>query len=574
MNQELAKIFFEMARMLAADRVEFKPAAYRNAARSLADLEKDAALIYARGGLEALEEIPGVGQSIGKKIEEYIKTGRIAEYEKLKKRLPIDWEQLASVPGVGPKRAKVFFQKLGVRDLADLEAAARAGKIGRLPGFGQKSQENIVQGVEFRKKSFGRFLLGEILPQARALKADLASKKFFDKIEIAGSLRRQKETIGDIDILASGPAGKVNKAMDYFTAMPEVEKVWGKGLTKSSVRFKGGFNVDLRVVPAKSFGAALQYFTGSKEHNIELRRRAQDLGYKLSEYGLFKGEKMVAGDNEAEIYQKLGMAWITPEMRQGGGEIGAALAGDLPRAISRGALKGDLHCHSNWNGGHDGIDQIAAAAKALGYEYIGIADHTKFLKIENGLDEEKLARRNRVIDELNRKDPNFKILKGCEANILADGAIDIDDAALAELDFAIAGIHSHMGLDKTKMTARLIKAMENPHVDIVSHPTGRLIGRRPEYEIDFEAICRAAAKTGTILEINADWHRLDLNAEHIRAAAKLGVKFAIGSDAHHIGHLPVVEFGLAQARAGWAVADDIVNTYSREKLKKFLKKSG
>lgn len=580
-NNQLAKIFNEIADILSADRVAFKPLAYRKAARVLEGFEEDAAAVYARGGLKAIEEIPGIGTSIGAKIEEYIKEGKIDYYQELKSHLPVNWEELVAVEGVGPKRAKLLYEKLGVKNLADLEVAARAGKIAVIPGFGKKSEQNILQGVEFRKRSRGRFLLGNILPQAQTVKSGLEEIEALERVEFAGSLRRRKETIGDVDILAvakaSASKAAIGGVMDYFTSMPEVEKIWGKGQTKSSVRMRDGFNMDLRILDPGSYGAALQYFTGSKDHNIALRRRAQELGLKLSEYGLFRGSKAIAGRNEKEVYEKLGLRWIEPELRENTGEIEAARSGKLPAIIGYGDLRGDLHCHSDWDGGHDSINDIALAAMAMGYKYVGIADHTKFLKIENGLDERALEKRNKEIDKLNdlleKKGEGFKILKGCEANIMPDGSIDIGDDALGQLDFAIAGIHSNFKMDRTQTTERLIRAMENKNIDIISHPTGRLINQRPEYQIDFEAICAAAKKTGTILEINSYPDRLDLNDAHIRRAKDYEVKMVIDTDAHDIGHLRFAELGIAQARRGWAEAADIINTYAVHGLLNFLKKN-
>jgi DNA polymerase (family 10) len=583
-NSELAKIFYRISDFLSADRVDFKPAAYRKAALSLEDLKEDVSLIYKNRGLKAVEEIPGIGQSIGQKIEEYILNGRIGYYEELKNRLPVNWEELSGVQGIGPKRAKLLYEKLGIRNLADLEAAARARKISALPGFGQKSEQNIVEGVEFRKMSRGRFLLGQIQPQAEAVKIRLESLEVLERIDIAGSLRRKKETIGDVDFLAQ-TTGKKNIAavMDFFTGLPEVEKIWGKGATKSSVRMKNGFNMDLRILPPESYGAALQYFTGSKEHNIALRRRAQEKGYKLSEYGLFYGDKIIAGKDEIEVYEKLGLQWIAPELRENTGEIQAAAEGKLPDLIGYGDLKGDLHCHSNYSDGHDPIEDIAREGIGMGYGYIGIADHTKFLKVAHGLDEAAIRDRNLKIDGLNAgfrsRGIDFTILKGCEANILDDGSIDIDNETLKELDFVIAGIHSNFHFDRGKMTRRIIRAMENPNVDIISHLTGRLLSgmrgskAREAYDLDAEKIFETSKKTGTILEINSNSRRLDLNDGHIRRALDYGIKMIINTDAHYAGDLRFSELGIAQARRGWAEKADIANTRRLEDLKKILKKS-
>lgn len=580
-NQELSKIFLEIASFLDALEVEFKPAAYRRAALAIEGLEEDAADIYKRGGLKELEDIPGVGISIAQKIEEYISSGKIDYHEELKRQLPVDLTELTSVQGIGPRRAKMLFRELKIKNLEDLEKAAREHKIAELEGFGETSEKNILQGIEFRKNSRGRFLLGEALPLAEEILGRLSGIKEVETADAVGSLRRRKETIGDIDILAivKPAAGAKGAAavMDFFTTMPGVEKIWGKGDTKSAVRMAGGFNVDLRVLPPESYGAAKQYFTGSKEHNIAVRRLAQERGLKLSEYGLFKGAKFVAGRNEKEIYEYLGMEYVEPELRENAGEVEAALVKKLPRLVGYGDLLGDLHCHSDWDGGQNSIEEIVESAKRRGYHYVGIADHTKFLRIENGLDEKRLAERNAYIDKLNRlleKDGgDFHILKGCEANIMPDGSIDIDDKALAQLDFVIAGVHSSFSLDKEKMTRRLIKAMENPNVDIISHPTGRLLMRRAEYQIDFEAVCAAAKRTGTILEINSYPDRLDLNDQHIRYAKEQGVLMAINTDAHQTGQMRFAEYGIAQARRGWAEKPDIINTYPFKKLLEKLKQS-
>ena len=573
-NHQLIKIFNEIAGMLEAENAPFKPAAYRRAARALAMLSESAAEIYRRGGLAALKEIDGVGDGIAKKMEEYFLTGAIGEHRELKRRLPVNLEEILAVEGLGPKKARILFEKLGVKNLADLEAAARQNRIAPLAGFGEKSQAAVLQGVEFQKRRAGRFLINKVLPRAREIKERLEKSGGLARLEIAGSLRRGKETIGDIDFLgAAKTAAAAGKAMDFFAALPEMKKIWAKGATKCSGRTEYGFDMDLRLVPPESFGAAWQYFTGSKDHNIALRRRAKEKGYKLSEYGLFDGGRMIAGAAEEGVYEKLGLPWIPPELRENAGEIEAAQAGILPEIIGVSALRGDLHCHSDWDGGENSIKEIAAAADQIGYDYVGIADHTKFLKIENGLDEKKLRERNEAIDELNRRGAPVLILKGCEANIMADGAVDIDDRALAELDFAIAGIHSNMKMDRRAMTARIIAAMENPYVDIVSHPTGRLIERRPEYDFDFDAVCAAAAATGTMLEINAFPDRLDLNDRRIRTAKERGVKMIINSDSHQIAHLRFAEFGIAQARRGWATAGDIANTLPWPELRKTLKRN-
>jgi DNA polymerase (family 10) len=574
-NQEIAKIFYEIADYLEMEGVAFKPYAYQKAALTLETLEEDVEEIYKRGGLDALKEIPGVGESIALKIEEYLKTGKIKYYEEFKKKIPVNLEEIIAVEGMGPKKAKVLYEKLKIKNLKDLEKAAKAGKIAPLFGFGEKTEKNILEGIEFLKRSKGRFLLGEILPKVKEVYEKLESLKEVEKIDVAGSVRRMKETIGDVDFLVISK--KPEKVMDFFTSLPGIVKIWGKGKTKSSVRLKQGFDMDIRVVSKKSYGSALQYFTGSKEHNIALRKIAIDKGLKLSEYGLFRGSKMIAGETEEGIYEKLGMDWISPEMRENQGEIEAALKHQLPKIIGYKDIKGDLHCHSNWNlRTYPTIEEIVENAKKMGYEYVGISDHTKFLRIEHGINERELEQRNKEIDKLNQKFKvqglKFRVLKGCEANILNDGSIDIKDETLKKLDFVIAGVHSNFKMPKEKMTERIIRAMKNPNVDIISHPTGRLIQRRDEYEIDFDKILRVAKETGTILEINSYPERLDLNDQNIRRAKEAGVKMVINTDSHHKDQMRFIEYGIAQARRGWAEKKDIINCWPLEKLLKFLKK--
>jgi len=378
-----------------------------------------------------------------------------------------------------------------------------------------------------------------------------------------------KETIGDVDFLVVSE--KPEKVMDFFVSLPGVIKIWGKGTTKASVRTKEGFDMDVRVVPKRSYGAALQYFTGSKEHNIVTRKIAIDKGLKLSEYGLFRGSRMIASETEEDIYKALGMQWMPPEMRENQGEIEAALKGKIPEIVGYDDIRGDLHTHSDWDGGANSITEMAKVAQTMGYEYIGISDHTKFLRIEYGLDEKKLEKRNKEIDKLNKKYRNFRILKGAETNILNDGSIDIKDEALKKLDYVIAGVHSTFKMEKTRMTERIINAMKNPNVDIISHPTGRILKRRDEYQIDFDKILRAAKEYHVILEINAWPERLDLNDQNIRRAKGEGVKMVINTDSHHKDHLRFMEFGIAQARRGWAEKEDIINCWPLEKLLKYFK---
>lgn len=580
-NNILAKIFYEIALYLEMEDVPFKPQAYESAAMALEGLSEDVVDIYKKGGQKAVEEIPGVGKSIAEKIIEYINTGKIKYYEDFKKKIPVNIGELTSIEGVGPKMVRDLWKYLKIKNIEDLERAAREGKIRDLPNFGEKTEQNIIEGIEFLKRSKGRFLLSEILPKAREIEKALSSLKEIEQISVAGSVRRMKETIGDVDFLITIGGGKekqeksAKKIMDFFVSLPGVIKVWGKGTTRSSVRMEEGFDVDLRILAKKSFGSALQYFTGSKEHNIKTRTIALEKDLKLNEYGVFKGRKMIAGWNEVGVYRVIGLPWIAPELRENRGEIEASLAGKLPKIIGYNDIRGDLHVHCNWNGGADSIEVLANEAMKIGYEYIGISDHTKFLRIENGLDEKQIEERNKEIDKINAKLENrnlkFKILKGCEANILDDGKVDINDKTLAKLDYVIAGIHSRFKMPKEKMTERIIRAMKNPHIDIISHPTGRILKKRDEYQIDFDKILKVARQTGKILEINAWPQRLDLCDTNIKKAKEAGVKMIINTDSHQKDQLYFMEYGVSQARRGWAEKNDIINTLPLQGLIKFFK---
>lgn len=560
-NFELAQIFYRIADFLELKEVEFKPRAYEKAARSIELLEKDVKEIYAEGGVKTLKEIPGVGESIASQIEEYIKTGKVKEYRRLKKQCPVDIESLLNVEGLGARKIKVLYRKLKIKTLRDLEKAAKKGKIKDLEGFGEKSEQNILQGIEFAKASKGRFLLGKALPVIREIVVRLEELPEVKKIEIAGSLRRRKETIGDGDILIV--SSKPRKVMDFFVSLPGVKKVWAQGPTKSSVRFRNGFDCDLRVVKKESFGAALQYFTGNKDHNIAVRRIAMKKKLKLNEYGVFRGKKQIAGKTEKEVYEAIGLPYIEPELRTNTGEIEAALKGNLPDLVTN--VRGDCHVHTDWSDGQNTIEEMAKEAKRLGYDYLVISDHAGLLKISNAMDEKRLLRQMREIDKV--KVPGLKILKGAEVDIRKDGTLAIKDEVLAKLDVVNVAIHSHFKMDRKEATERLTKAMENENVDIVAHPTGRIIFRREGYPLDMEQICQTAKKTRTALEVNAHPTRLDLKDTDVRQALEKGVKMVISTDAHGIQGLSMMEYGLGTARRGWAEKKDILNSRS---LKEFL----
>jgi len=568
LNQEIAAIFRKMALFFQMQDDGFRARAYENGAEILENLTLNVKDVYAKKGLKGLEDLHGIGRGMAEKIEEYIKTGKIKEYGDLKKKMPVDIDELASVEGLGPMSIKTLYKKLKIKNLEDLEKAAKAGKIQKLKGFGKKTEENILEGIEFVKKNSGRMLLGYIWPRVEEIVEEFKSMKEVENISPAGSLRRKRETIGDIDILVA--TENPQKVTEKFISMPDVIKVWGKGLTKASVRVKGNFDIDLRVVPKESWGAALQYFTGSKAHNIKVRQIAIDKGFKLNEYGVFRGKKSVASKTEEEVYGAIGLRYLEPELREDTGEIELLQEKkQLPKIIPYGSLKGDLQVQTNWTDGAHSIEEMAKEAKRLGLEYIAITDHTKSLAMTGGADEKKLLRQMKEIDKLNKSIGGITILKGAEVNILKDGSLDIENKVLAKLDVVGVSVHSFFKMSKEDMTERIVRAINNPHVDVLFHPTGRLIQRRKAYELDMERVIKEAVKTGTVLEINAFPDRSDLKDEHIRMGVEAGAKFVIDSDAHSKDHLKYLEFGIAQARRGWAEANDVVNTLS---LNKFLKK--
>ncbi|KKU51143.1 MAG: DNA polymerase III [Candidatus Sungbacteria bacterium RIFCSPLOWO2_01_FULL_47_32] len=575
-NSELAKMLYEMALLLEMKDVPFKPRAYEHVALSVEGLEEDVKDIYKKGGTKALMAgIPGVGQGIAGFIEEYIKTGRVKEYEKMKKETPVDISGLKAVEGVGPKMIKTLWQKLNVRTREDLERAARAGKIRKLEHFGKKSEEKILKGIEFLKSSGGRRILGHVLPEILTLEKMIQAFPEAERAIVAGSVRRKKETIGDIDILVVSK--KPEKIMERFLEIPFILHVYGSGATKTNVKLKNGLDADLRVVPAESFGAALNYFTGSKEHNVALRQIAIKKGYKLNEYGLYKGTKQIAGGSEEGLYKALGLRYIEPELRENTGEIEAARAGKLPELINYGELKGDLQIQTDWTDGENSMEEMAHAAIKEGLEYIAITDHTKTLAMTGGADEKKLTKQMEAIDKLNEKLKKqghaLKVLKGAEVNILKDGTLDIDDKTLAKLDVVGAAVHTHFNLSGEEQTRRIIRAMENPNLDIIFHLSTRLINKREPIEFDSDEIIQAAKRTGTILEIDAYPDRSDIKDEYIKKCVKAGVKMSIDSDAHATAHIKFLENGISQARRGWARKGDIVNAWPLQKLLSFLIKN-
>jgi len=565
-NQEIAKILYEIADLLEIEGVEFKPRAYRRAAQNIESLSVDIEELYKKG---QLDKIPGVGKSIAEKIKEYLETGKVRKLEELRKKIPVDIESLSAVEGLGPRMIKTLYEKLGVKNLDDLERVCKERRLRRLKGFGEKLERKILENIQLvKQRQQQRFLLGFVLPEANAIVEEL--KPYVKKISLAGSIRRRKETIGDVDILAV--ADEPEYVMDLFTGMKRVEKVLAKGKTKSSVRLYGGIQVDLRIVEEESFGSALQYFTGSKEHNIEVRKIAIKHGYKLNEYGLFKGEKKIAGKDEEEVYKALGMQWIPPELRENRGEIEAALNGSLPKLVEYEDVKGDLQMHTKWSDGANTIEEMVQEAKKLGHKFIAITDHVGSLKIAGGMDEEDVKEQAKEIEKIREKYDDIYIFHGVEANIMKDGSLDVSNSLLKEVDLVLASVHSAFRMDEKEMTKRVIKAIEHEYVDIIAHPTCRIIQKREPIKLDIEKVFEAAKENDVIMEINAYPDRLDLNDIHTKMAIEMGIKISIGTDAHSKDHLKFYELGIAVARRGWAEKKDIINTYSIEELRKLFEK--
>ena len=569
-NHEVAELLRNIAQLLEIKgELVFKIRAYEKAALAIDNLDEDIEEVWKQG---KLDDIPGVGEALTKKIGEFLENGKLEYYEKLKKEVPVNMEELGRVPGLGPKTIMKLYKQLGVKNLKDLEKAARQKKIENIEGLGPTVEENILKSVEFAKTSGKRFLLGTALDIAEEVKDRLKKLNFVNKVEVAGSLRRRKETIGDIDILAT--AKNPGKVIDFFTKMDEVEQVLAQGPTKSSVRLREGIQADLRVLPEKIYGAALLYFTGSKQHNIVLRKIAIKKGMKLSEYGVFdkKTNRLLAGKTEEECYKKLGLKYIEPEIREDEGEIEASFKNKLPKLINYDELRGDLQMHTKYSDGNNTIMEMAEAAKKLGHEYICITDHVgeKF-KIANSMDEKRIKKQKKEIDEINKKIKNITILQGGEVNIKDDGSLDMKDNVLKELGIVLASIHSGFKNPKEKITKRIIEAMENENVDIIAHPSARLINQRPEIEWDFDKLLGKAKETKTILEINAYPERLDLKDTNVRAAAKAGVRMSIGTDSHDADQSRNYKLGIATARRGWATKKDVINTYSFKDMLRLLK---
>jgi len=563
-NKELADLFEKMADILEfKGENPFKISAYRKASRIIGDLTQDIEEIAEQGGLK---NIPGIGEGMAQKVVEYLKTGKISRFEEVKKGVPDELIAIMDIPGMGPKTLALIHKERGINNLSQLEKAVEDSSLTDLPGMGEKKIENIKRGIQLLKQSKGRMNLGVAFPVAKRIVETLRQKTGSKKIEWAGSLRRMKENIGDIDILATGLDKE--KIIQAFIHLPEVKEVLASGETKASVIVERGTQIDLRVVEEDSYGAALQYFTGSKGHNIHLRGIAKAKGIKINEYGVFKGKKKIGGKEEKDVYRSLGMDWIEPELREDRGEIEAAQKGRLPKLVEETEIKGDLHVHSKWSDGTSSIEEIARAALKKSYQYVAICDHSKSLKIAHGLDESRLMEQIEEIDRINEKMKGFQILKGSEVDILSDGKLDLPEIILEKLDIVIGAIHSGFKQDKVKMTRRIIRALENPYIHILAHPSGRLLGARDPYEVEIEELMEAAKKYGKALEINAYFERLDLDDIHCRKAKEMGIRVAIGTDSHHLDQMWMMSLGVAVAKRGWLETKDILNTLS---LKEILK---
>ncbi|MGH9989442.1 MAG: DNA polymerase/3'-5' exonuclease PolX, partial [Nitrososphaera sp.] len=480
-------------------------------------------------------------------------------------------DDLYGIEGMGPKTIKMFYDKLQIKNLADLEKAATEGKLKTLPGFTEKKEQDIFKQIEFFKRGKGRLIIGEVYPLVKQIEKCLQHIAGVKNAAAAGSIRRMKETIGDIDYLVA--ASDPEQVIDFFVKMPEVQEILGMGRAKAFVKLASGIDADLLVVPEESWGSALQYFTGSKEHSVQLRKIAISKGLRLNEWGVFKGDKRVAGTTEEEVYKILGLQWVPPEMRENAGEIELGRQGKVPKLVEYGSLKGDLQVHSENSDGAATIEEMARGAKAFGLDYIAITDHTKSLKLAGGLEEQELLEQADKISQLNDRlrEEEFRILSSAEVNIMKDGSLDIPNTVLDKLDIVGAAIHSHFNLPIETQTERLIKAAKNPSVDILFHPTGRLINKRAGYPLDIEKVIEVAKDTNTVLEIDAHYDRLDLKDEYVRMAVRNGVKLVIDSDAHHPIHYSFLTFGIAQARRGWAIQSDILNTLPADKLLNALK---
>ena len=567
-NQEIAQILIHISEILDIQGENtFKIRAYIKASETIENLTYQ---LSSSEDKERITELPGIGEGIAKKIKELLETGKLKYYEDLKKSEYAPLTEFLRIPGVGPKHAKLVHDTLGINTVAQLQKAAQQGKLKDLYGLGEKVEQNILQGIQQVQKYKERHPLAFIYPRAQNILEEMKRVKEAKQVTLAGSLRRMRETIADADILVS--SNKPKAVMDAFVNLPQAQKVVAKGNTKSSIVTKDGFQVDLRVVKPESYGAASHYFTGSKAHNIRIRSLGVANGLKINEYGVFKKEKRISGKTEEEVFKSVNLSYIAPELREDQGEIEAAQNGKLPSLIELKHIKGDLHVHSDWTDGNNSIEEMAKAAKRRGYRYVAICDHSPAVGITNGLTEERLLTQIKEIARLNKKSKDFRILCGIEVDIRSNSKLDLKDDLLAKLDIVVAAVHTSFGQPKDKMTERIVKAIENPNVDIIAHPTGRLIGRREPYQLDMDKIMDACRANGKVLELNAYPERLDLSDINCRKAKEKGVRIAISTDAHADAHLEWMKFGMATARRGWIEPQDVINTLPVSRLLKLLRR--
>jgi len=568
-NAEIAAILSKLADLQEiAGEDEFRVRAYRNAARAVEGTSRSMADLVREG--QDLANMRWIGKSISQKIQEIVNTGQLKQLEQLQHRLPGDLTEMLTLPGLGPKRVRTLYDDLGVATFAQLEEAARGHKIRKLFGLGPKTEERILDELARRKGVQPRMAIPLAEEVAEPLVAWLKAVEGVSQVVVAGSYRRRRETVGDLDILVTGAAA--SGVMERLTKYAEIQEIVSQGPTRSTVRLRSGLRVDVRVVADEGYGAALHYFTGSKTHNIGIRKRGVQRGLKINEYGVFRGEQRIAGRTEEEVFAQVGLPYIEPELRESRGEIEAAQDGWLPVLITRDDLRGDLHCHTKASDGEATIQEMAEAAREQGCEYLAITDHSQGLSGVQGLDEKQLARQIREIDRLNAKLRGIRVLKGIEVEILEDGSLGLDDAILKELDLRIGAVHSKFDLPRTRQTERILRAMDNPHFNILAHPTGRLIDQREPYPVDLERVMRAARQRGCVLEISARPSRLDLSDVHIRMAKDMGVKLVISSDAHCAADFRHLRYGVDQARRGWVEAGDVINTRPLDELLGLLRR--
>jgi DNA polymerase (family 10) len=569
-NRDIAEIFNKVADLLEIEGAnQFRVRAYRNAARTINDLPHSAADMVEKG--EDLSKLSGIGRDLAGKIAEIVETGELGQLKELESRTPADLSEMMNIAGLGPKRVQALHENLDINSLDDLKEAAQQEKIREIPGFGVKTEKKILQGLGRLVGKKKRFLLKEVEEIAQSLLKHLKKVQGIKEVVIAGSYRRRQETVGDLDILATCKKG--SRVMEAFVGYEDVDGVVSQGKTRSTVMLRAGLQVDLRVLAQVSFGAALHYFTGSKSHNIAVRKLGVHRGLKINEYGVFKGEKRLAGLTEEEVYAQVDLPYIEPELRENRGEIEAAQARKLPQLITLDDIRGDLHTHTKVTDGRHTLKEMAEAAQERGYAYLAITNHSQRVAMTHGLDARRLRQEIEKIDKFNDSSKGIRVLKAIEVDILEDGSLDLPDEVLKDLDVSVCSVHYHRNMSRKAMTERIIRAMDNPYFHILGHPTGRLIGRREPYDVDMEKILEAARERGCFLELDSQPDRLDLSDVHCKLAKDVGVKIAISTDAHSVADLEFLRFGIGQARRGWLEPEDVLNTRTWRQLKKLLQRT-